>query len=506
MNKNTLFSYTHTLTPTLLNDFRIGYHRLDFDTLNHFSVERHAGRRHGARHSRLRRRHQVQQSRPAEHQHQHLLRPGEAERTGTSSTRLPGVGCPRLEPRLAQRPGRLRPAAAGDRTARGERPRRLFNFTGDITGYSVADFMLGLPRTVDYRRPTDPGACRRLAQRVLRQRRLAGDANLTLSLGLRYELNTPVQTYAGLADYAWPRISLTIIPSTAFRRGFKFHRAEQQGLGAAARRDLSPQREDGGARRVRDLLQPEQMNSFTFLTNNPPLAAASTYDVGSGNPTLSFDQPTGASARSVCRTSFRRRGIFRTPGRISGASTCSGSSGRRRWICSTSAPTRALDRSFFNNTPAPGAGAVDPRRPTSAFRSRRVIQNDLIADYDAVTFICGSAYHGLQADAHYTWSRTATWPRTPTAAARRWTTTTSGADYGAANWDVPHRFVATYLYDVPFLKNFDAAGAEYLVAGWRGRRLTTSERVAAQRDAQHRPGEHRDHRQQRPDLVGPCPS
>ena len=34
VNKNTLVSYTHTLRPNLLNDFRIGYHRIDFDTLN----------------------------------------------------------------------------------------------------------------------------------------------------------------------------------------------------------------------------------------------------------------------------------------------------------------------------------------------------------------------------------------------------------------------------------------------------------------------------------------
>ncbi|MEP6592352.1 MAG: carboxypeptidase regulatory-like domain-containing protein, partial [Acidobacteriota bacterium] len=38
VNKNTLFSYTHTLRPNLHNDFRIGYHRIDFDTLNHFAV------------------------------------------------------------------------------------------------------------------------------------------------------------------------------------------------------------------------------------------------------------------------------------------------------------------------------------------------------------------------------------------------------------------------------------------------------------------------------------
>ena len=38
VNKNSLFAYTHTLRPNLYNDFRIGYHRIDFDTLNYFSV------------------------------------------------------------------------------------------------------------------------------------------------------------------------------------------------------------------------------------------------------------------------------------------------------------------------------------------------------------------------------------------------------------------------------------------------------------------------------------
>ena len=38
VNKNTLLAYTHTLSPRLFNDFRVGYHRIDFDTLNYFSV------------------------------------------------------------------------------------------------------------------------------------------------------------------------------------------------------------------------------------------------------------------------------------------------------------------------------------------------------------------------------------------------------------------------------------------------------------------------------------
>ncbi len=39
VNKNWLFGYTHTLKANLHNDFRIGYHRIDFDTLNPFEVD-----------------------------------------------------------------------------------------------------------------------------------------------------------------------------------------------------------------------------------------------------------------------------------------------------------------------------------------------------------------------------------------------------------------------------------------------------------------------------------
>ena len=45
VNNNWLFGYTHTLKPNLHNDFRIGYHRVNFDTLNPFAVDGPDGRR-----------------------------------------------------------------------------------------------------------------------------------------------------------------------------------------------------------------------------------------------------------------------------------------------------------------------------------------------------------------------------------------------------------------------------------------------------------------------------
>ena len=102
VNKNTLFTYTHTLKPNLFNDFRIGYHRLDFNTLNQFLVNDQAGVRHGARHPRIRRRHEIQQSRPPERQRQHLQRPRRRRHELVPVRHdVPGIGRPGLEPRLA---------------------------------------------------------------------------------------------------------------------------------------------------------------------------------------------------------------------------------------------------------------------------------------------------------------------------------------------------------------------------------------------------------------------
>ena len=185
----------------------------------------------------------------------------------------------------------LRRLATGRRAAND--PRGLFNFTGDITGYSVADFMLGLPRTVIP--PTDQiqghvGGWRNgfFVNDVWQASR-----NLTLSLGLRYELNTPVQTYAGLASMLAEDFE-TIIPTHASRRkGFEFHEPNYK--------DIAPRL--GATYRLGEktvlragfgiYYNPNQMNSFTFLTNNPPLAAVTTYTSDPANPTLSFANPTG---------------------------------------------------------------------------------------------------------------------------------------------------------------------------------------------------------------------
>ena len=293
VNNNWLLGYTHTLKPNLHNDFRIGYHRVNFDTLNPFAVDgpADAGASLGI---------------PGFDGDVRYSNPG---LPSVNVSNFAGIGAGgsnwyqsdttfQASNVLAYSAGAHNLRAGFDlrrlTTARraANDPRGLFSFTGDISGHSVADFMLGLPRTVIP--PTDQiqgdvGGWRNgfFVNDVWQPSR-----NLTLSLGLRYELNTPVQTYEGLATMLAEDLE-TIIPQTLPSPGFKFHDPNYTDIGPrlGATYRLSEKTVVRAGYGI--YYNPNQMNSFTFLTNNPPLAAVTTYTSDPANPTLSFDNPTG---------------------------------------------------------------------------------------------------------------------------------------------------------------------------------------------------------------------
>lgn len=476
VNKNTLVSYTHTLRPNLHNDFRIGYHRIDFDTLNHFLVNdiASAGADLGI---------------PGFNGDVKYSNPGLPSVNISNFSGL-GVGGTnwyqfdttfQMSNVMAYTRGShnvrvgfdLRRMATGRRAAND--PRGRFDFNGDITGYSAADFMLGLPRTVITPADQIQGHVGGWRNGFFVNDVWQAARNLTLSLGVRYELNTPVQTYIGLATMLADDME-TIIPSTLPSPGFKFQEPNTKDiaprLGATYRL--------GGKTVLRAgygiYYNPNQMNSFTFLTNNPPLAAASTYTSSPANPTLSFAQPTGGPA------------VVAIPDMISPTRHLPNarkdqwsfdvqrelSTGASLDLQYVGSHTQNLDRSFFNNTPQPGPGLVDPRRPSQRFKSRRIIQNDLIADYDAVSIILRKRMRqGLQADVHYTWSKTRDMATHSNGGGQTMNNYDIQADYGPAAWDIPHRFVASYIYDLPFLKGSSQPILKYVVAGWQIGGVTT---------------------------------
>jgi hypothetical protein len=510
VNKNTLVSYTHTLTPTLHNDFRIGYHRIDFPTLNYFSVNglASAGAELGI---------------PGFDGDVRFGNPGIPSISISGFSGSGGGGSNwfqfdttfQMSNVLAYSRGShnvragfdLRRLATGRRAAND--PRGLFSFTGDMSGHAVADFMLGVPRTVVP--PTDQiqGHVGHWRNGLFVNDVWQVSRNLTLSLGLRYELNTPVQTYAGLASMLDSDFE-TIIPTSFPAEGFEFTEPNNK--------DIAPRL--GATYRLGEktviragygiYYNPNQMNTFTFLTNNPPIAAVTTYTNDPASPTLTFANPSGTAGP------ITRPDMISPTRELPNARKNQWSLDLQRDLGMSMAldlqyigsHTDHLDRSFFNNTPTPGPGNVDARRPSQRFRSRRIIANDLVADYDAFSVILRKKMsRGIQADVHYTWSRTRDMATHSNGGGAVMDNYDTQRDYGPANWDVPHRLVASYIYDLPFFRESGNAVLRHALSGWQVSGVTTIQSgtpvnvtIAPDRANIGITG------LQRPDLVGPVPS
>ena len=103
---------------------------------------------------------------------------------------------------------------------------------------------------------------------------------------------------------------------------------------------------------------PNQMNSFTFLTNNPPIAAVTTYTSDPANPSAVVRQPHGRGR------SDHRPDMISPTRELPNARKDQWSFDVQRELGMGMAldlqyvgsHTENLDRSFFNNTPQPGPG------------------------------------------------------------------------------------------------------------------------------------------------------
>ena len=476
LNKNTLASYQQTISPSLLNDFRIGYHRIDFDSLNNFALDGNgsAGADLGI---------------PGFDGDVRYDNPGIPTISLTAFNGLGNGGTNwyqfdttfQMSNVLSWTKGKhnirtgfdLRKMATGRRAANS--PRGAFAFNGQMTGYSVADFMVGVPNSVGTPVDQVQGHVGQWRNGFFINDVWQATRNMTLSLGLRYERNTPVQTYEGLASML-DATQTQIIPTSFPAVGFEFHEPNTQDwgprLGATYRLgDKTVLRAGWGI-----YYNPNQMNSFTFLTNNPPIAAEFTFNNNPVSPTLSFAQPFGVVGPGGPPNMI-------TPNRnLPNARKNQWSVDLQREIFGSSvveiqylaSRTKNLDRSFFNNTPLPGPGNIDARRPNQAFRQIRTIQNDLIANYDAVSLIARRRMtNGFLLNAHYTWSKTRDMATHSNGGGAIVNNYDIWSDYGPANWDVPHRLVVSYVWDMPFFRDSSNLLLRGVLGGWQVAGIST---------------------------------
>ncbi len=355
-------------------------------------------------------------------------------------------------------------------------PNGNFNFTGLYTGNAAADFMLGYVQSDTTAGPEIRNEVAEWRDGFFVVDNWQATKKLTLNLGLRYELPTVPYTVNGYATIL-NAAQTALIPSTIPSAGFKFidpnHKDFAPRFGLAYRAtEKTVIRAGFGI-----YYNPNQTNSFTFLSSNPPFSAVITCTATLAAP-ITFANPSPTSA---CGTANIFNIITPNP-HLPSPYMNQWTFGVQQGLWASAAldvqyigsHTLHLDRSYYNNTPLPGPGTVASRRPNPLFGDIRTIQNDEISNYEGVSVELRQRFsHGITALASYTWSHDLDvstdsngggYPQNP----YNWR-----GDYGNANWDVRHRFVASFTYALPFLLKSQNALLRQTLGGWQTNGIVT---------------------------------
>jgi outer membrane receptor protein involved in Fe transport len=355
-------------------------------------------------------------------------------------------------------------------------PNGNFNFTGFYTGNAGADFMLGLVQSVTTPSPQIRNQVAEWRDGFFVVDNWQATKKLTLNLGLRYELPTVPYTVNGYATIL-NESQTALIPSTVPQPGFSFinpnHKDFAPRLGLAYRlTDKTVIRAGYGI-----YYNPNQTNTFTFLSSNRPFSAIETCTATAAAP-ISLSNPTPSSA---CGVSSLFNVITPNP-YLPTPYMNQWSFGIQQGLWSNAAldiqylgsHSTHLDRSYYNNTPLPGPGTVSSRRPNKLFGDIRTIQNDEISNYNGLSVeLRQRLSHGVTLLASYTWSHDLDVSTDSNGGGAPQNPYDWRSDYGNANWDVRHRFVASFTYSLPFFGNSSHAFLRQTLGGWQTNGIVT---------------------------------
>ncbi len=505
IDSNAVIGYTHIITPNLINDFRFGYNKFSSNQLNYFTVNgpQGAGTALGI--------------------------PGFTADTVNNNPGIPTIllGASSVAGTYASLGAEGTNWYQDDRTLHGydqiswtrgkhnimagadirrmalgraaqNQPRGQFNFNGTYSGDPASDFITGYSNQAITPLFEVKGSVAEWRDGFFVQDNWQVSQKLTLLYGVRYELPTVPYSLNGFARILnstytalIPTTSATTAATFTPTPGFKFvgpnHDLVSPRLGLAYRAtDRTVVRAGGGI-----YYNPNHLNAFTLASGNYPIAASITYN---GNtPTtavprplgnVSFANPTGgapATASPVAGTpgtfvnQFTDNYNLPTPRLYQwnldvGTELWKGAAFEIQYLGSHSIH---LDHSFYPNTPNPGPGSVNSRRPYQLFGDIRQIQNDGIATYHGMTAILRQrSYHGLDMNLSYTWSHTLDTSNDANGGGTPMIQYNLKADYGNANWDIPNRFVGTVTYAFPQFQQFNAI-TRSVVGGWQANTIVT---------------------------------
>ena len=282
-----------------------------------------------------------------------------------------------------------------------------FSFTGQLTGNAFADFMLGLP--------DQTGRIPNLARASLRQRHAFAyvqddwrlNERLTLNLGVRYEYAGATEDALGIARNL-DRTTLELFPAPGATG--PLHSASHD---VAPRLSATYRWTDDTVARVgygHYMTQPTMAN-VALMFRNPPFNREDVFNTIRTSPTLTLANgfPEGGQSGSTATPTLTTIAQDYGPAL---ARVWSANIQRRLaggWVAEVGyvgSTTTGLDNAWTFNTPPPGAGAVQPRRPLTTFGDIRVFDTDGEAEYNGLQFRGQNLdFFGMNVLATYVYSR-----------------------------------------------------------------------------------------------------
>jgi hypothetical protein len=364
-----------------------------------------------------------------------------------------------------------------DRTANNN-PRGAFNFNAQLTGFGPSDFMLGVPQAVTTPGPLFPGGGAQWRYGFFIQDKWQVNQRLTLTYGVRYELPTVPQSTTGNGTILNPE-QTAFIPSTVPSK-IPFHQGDHNNfaprIGFAYRMPSKFVMRGGFGL----YYNPNQMNSYTLATTNPPFSTIFTFNNALTNPALSLSAPVppgGGAANN-------RPNAFHINPYLQNATMNQWSFSLERGLWKSAgfaleylgSYSYHLDRSFFLNTPRPGPGAINDRRPNPRYGVIRMIQNDTIGKYNGLSAVFRqNGFKGLTMMASYTYSKMLDMSTDSNGGSNVMNPFNTQLDYGQANWDLKHRFVSSFNYEIPFMKSSTNTALRLALGGWQMNGIFTAQ-------------------------------
>ena len=355
-------------------------------------------------------------------------------------------------------------------------PRGVFNFNGQFSGYAPADFMMGMVQNLVTPTIQFQGDVATWRDGFFVLDNWQASRKLTINYGIRYELQTVPYSVAGYAREL-NAAQTAAVPDTVPSPGFRFHDPNHKSL--APRLGLAYRLTDKTVIRAGFGIyyNPNQTNSFTFLTTNPPFGNSTTCTSLPTTPTLSLQNPIGAG----CSTSVSQNWITDN-WHLPPATMNQWSFGVQRQLSNVHGTGRTVSgvafaasgpQLFQQHALLPGPGAINPRRPNQLFGQIRTISNDLISNYHHLAISMHQrVFHGFQVEASYTWAHALDVTSDSNNGGAPMNPYNWRQDYGNAPFDIRHRFLATYIYAIPFpqTSNRLVKGA---FGGWQLNGITT---------------------------------